>query len=47
VRVRACVCACITSGNKTTFILSVSKFTVFFFWGEKADMATGEGVKRK
>jgi hypothetical protein len=26
---------------------SVSKFTVFFFGGEKANMATGEGVKQK
>jgi hypothetical protein len=33
--------------TKRLSFLSISKFTVFFFWGEKADMATGEGVKRK
>ena len=47
---RVCVRACARISpleTKQLSFLSVSKFAVFFFWGEKVDMATGEGVKRK
>jgi hypothetical protein len=40
------MCSYINSGNEISFLLSVSKFTVFFLWTEKADKAGREGTQR-